>query len=200
MDVIGYASSGLEAVQKTVALAPDIVLMDIQMETRTAGITASERILKSAPGTKIIILTILEDDNLLFQAYCAGVIDYIVKTDSISQILSSIRNANDNQLVLRPKYAEKIIEELNRVKEEQRSLIYSFSILTRLSNSEFEVLKCIYQGMTSKSIADMRYVSAGTIKTQIHSILRKFEMKSMKDIIRKLDEINFSSLLDALLK
>ncbi|MBN1777826.1 MAG: response regulator transcription factor [Clostridiales bacterium] len=121
MDVIGCASSGLEAVQKALEMKPDIVLMDIQMETRTAGITASDRILKSVPGVKIIILTILEDDNLLFQAYCAGVIDYIVKTDSISQILTSIRNANNNQLVLRPKYAEKLIEELSRVKEEQKA-------------------------------------------------------------------------------
>ena len=200
MDVIGCASSGIEAVQKALEMKPDIVLMDIQMETRTAGITASDRILKELPNTKIIILTILEDDNLLFQAYCAGVIDYIIKTDSISQILTSIRNANNNQLILRPKYAEKIIEELNRVKEEQKSLLYSFSILTKLSNSEFEVLKCVYQGMTSKKIAEMRYVSIGTIKTQIHSILQKFEMKSMKDIIRKLDEINFSSLLDTLFK
>lgn len=200
MDAIGCASSGMEAVQKATEMKPDIVLMDIQMETRTAGITASDRILKELPDTKIIILTILEDDNLLFQAYCAGVIDYIVKTDSISQILTSIRNANNNQLILRPKYAEKIIEELSRVKEEQKSLMYSFSILTKLSNSEFEVLKCIYQGMTSKKISEMRYVSIGTIKTQIHSILKKFEMKSMKDIIRKLDEINFSTLLDTLFK
>ncbi|MBN1777827.1 MAG: helix-turn-helix transcriptional regulator [Clostridiales bacterium] len=78
--------------------------------------------------------------------------------------------------------------------------MYSFNILTKLSNSEFELLKCIYHGMTSKKIAELRYVSIGTIKTQIHSILHKFGMKSMKDIIRKLDEINFSSLLDTLLK
>ena len=99
--------------------------MDIQMENRTAGITASRQILSELPDTKVIILTILEDDELLFQAYCAGVIDYIIKTDASDQILTSIRNAYRNQLVLRPQYAEKIIDELKRVKEEQIGLLYS---------------------------------------------------------------------------
>ena len=96
MELAGTASSGAEAVQMARELRPDIILMDIQMETRIAGISASKQILKELPGTKIIILTILEDDDLLFQAYCAGVIDYIIKTDSINQILTSVRNAYQN--------------------------------------------------------------------------------------------------------
>ena len=92
MDLVGTAASGAEAVQMAHELRPDIILMDIQMETRIAGISASKQILREHPAMKIIILTILEDDDLLFQAYCAGVIDYIIKTDSISQILTSVRN------------------------------------------------------------------------------------------------------------
>ena len=179
-------------------LRPDIILMDIQMETRVAGISASEQILKKLPGTKIIILTILEDDDLLFQAYCAGVTDYIIKTDSISQILTSIRNAHQNQLILRPKYAEKIIDELKRVKEEQVSLLYSLNILTRLSNSEFEVLKCLYQGMNARQIADARCVSLGTVKTQIHSILQKFSLKSASEVVKRLKQIGFDHIIESM--
>ena len=131
MEVVGCVASGIDAINFADENAPDIILMDIQMETRTAGIDAATKILKKHTDTKIIILTILEDDDLLFAAYCAGVMDYIIKTDSISQVLNSIRNVHKNQLILRPQYAEKIIEELSHVKEQKQSLIYFMNILTK---------------------------------------------------------------------
>ena len=198
MELVGTASSGAEAVQLARRLQPDIVLMDIQMENRTAGITASRQILSELPDTKVIILTILEDDELLFQAYYAGVIDYIIKTDASDQILTSIRNAYRNQLVLRPQYAEKIIDELKRVKEEQVSLLYSLNVLTKLSNSEFEVLKSLYQGMNARQISEDRFVSLGTVKTQIHSILKKFGMKSVSEVVRQLHVIHFDHIAESL--
>ena len=198
MELAGIASSGAEAVQMARELQPDIILMDIQMETRVAGISASKQILEEFPGIKIIILTILEDDDLLFQAYCAGVIDYIIKTDSISQILTSIRNAYQNQLILRPRYAEKIINELRRVREQQSGLLSGLNILTRLSNSEFEVLKCLYQGMNARQISESRYVSLGTVKSQIHSILKKFDMKSVSDVVKHLKEIRFDHIIETM--
>ena len=198
MELVGTASSGAEAVKLSRRLTPDIVLMDIQMENRTVGIIASRQILSELPDTKVIILTILEDDELLFQAYCAGVIDYIIKTDASDQILTSIRNAYRNQLVLRPQYAEKIIDELKRVKEEQVSLLYSLNVLTKLSNSEFEVLKSLYQGMNARQISEDRFVSLGTVKTQIHSILKKFCMKSVSEVVRQLHVIHFDHIAESL--
>ena len=196
MELVGCASSGAEAVSLARETKPDIILMDIQMETREAGITASRKILEEMPGTKVIIVTILEDDDLLFQAYCAGVIDYIIKTDSITQILTSIRNAYRNQLILRPEYAEKIIDELKRVREEQSGLMTSLNVLTSLSNSEFEVLKCLYRGMNARQISEARYVSPGTVKTQIHSILQKFGMKSTNEVVRQLKTIGFDRIIE----
>ncbi|MBQ3912032.1 MAG: response regulator transcription factor, partial [Lachnospiraceae bacterium] len=196
MEVIGTVSSGHEAVSFVESNAPDIILMDIQMETRTAGIDAATQILAKHSDTKIVILTILEDDDLLFSAYCAGVMDYIIKTDSVSQVLNSIRNVYKNQLILRPKYAEKIIDELSHVKEQQKSLLYFMNILTRLSNSEFEILKSLYLGMTYKQISEIRYVSTVTIKSQIHSILKKFEMRSIKEVIKELKVIGFEQIID----
>lgn len=198
MEVVGSASSGFEAIKVAQQFKPNIVLMDIQMETRTAGIDAARQIIKTQPDTKVIILTILEDDDLLFQAYCAGVMDYIIKTDSITQILESVRQAYNNQLILRPKYAEKIIDEFSRVRNQEASLLFTMNILTKLSNSEFEVLKSIYQGLNYKQISEARYVSTVTVKSQIHSILKKFNMRSMKEVIKKLDEVKFTEIIDKL--
>ncbi len=195
MEVIGLAASGIEAVQKAKELNPDVILMDIQMETRTAGIDATNIIKNFNPNIRIIILTIHQEDEFLFQSYCAGVMDYIVKTDSIAQILNSIRNVQANQLMLRPYVAEKIIDELTRLKMQQKSLLYTVNILSRLTNSEFEILKCFYEGNSYKDISETRFVSQATIKSQVNSILKKFAMKSMKEVVRLLKQINFDDII-----
>ena len=193
--LIGQASSGIEAVQKARELKPDVILMDIQMETRTAGIDATIAIRASNPDIKIIILTIHEEDEYLFQAYCAGVMDYIVKTDSISQIINSIRTVYSNQLMLRPGIADKIIYEFSRLKSQQRSMLYILNIISKLTNSEFEILKCFYEGNTYKTISETRFVSPATVKSQVNSILKKFEMKSMKEVVRLLEQLDFDRII-----
>lgn len=193
--VVGLASSGIEAVQKARELKPDVILMDIQMETRTAGIDATNAIRVINPDIKVIILTIHEEDEYLFQAYCAGVMDYIVKTDSISQIINSIRTVYSNQLMLRPGIADKIIEEFSRLKSQQQSMLYILNIISKLTNSEFEILKCFYEGNTYKTISETRFVSPATVKSQVNSILKKFEMKSMKEVVKLLQQLDFDGII-----
>ncbi len=193
--VAGLASSGIEAVQKARELTPDVILMDIQMETRTAGIDATNAIRSMNPNIKIIILTIHEEDEYLFKAYCAGVMDYIVKTDSISQIINSIRTVYSNKLMLRPGIADKIIDEFSRLKSQQQSMLYILNIISKLTNSEFEILKCFYEGSTYKTISETRFVSPATVKSQVNSILKKFEMKSMKDVVKLLKQLDFDGII-----
>ena len=196
IEVIGMATSGIEAVQKTKELDPDVILMDVQMETRTAGIDATNAIKQVNPNVKIIILTIHEEDEYIFQAYCAGVMDYIVKTDSISQILNSIRTVHANKLMLRPGVANTIIEEFTRLKTQQNSVIYVLNIISKLTNSEYEILISFFEGGTYKSISETRYVSISTVKSQVNSILKKFEMKTIKEVIKLLKQINFSEFIN----
>lgn len=195
MDIVGLASSGIEAIQKARETKPDVILMDIQMETRTAGIDAVKVIKSNDPDIKIIILTIHEEDEYLFQAYCAGVMDYIVKTNSITQILNSIRTVHTNELRLRPGVADKIIEEFTRLKENEGTMIYTLNIISKLTNSEYEILKCFYEGQSYKAISDTRFVSQSTVKSQVNSILKKFELKSMKEVVKLLKHLNFSEFI-----
>ncbi len=192
--VVATASSGKEGVRLAQTLMPDVVLMDIQMETETAGIAAAQKIKETAPGVKVIILTIHSDDEMLFQAYNAGVMDYIVKTDSIAQIVNSIHNVHQNKLMLRSDVAEKIVAEFTRVQKQHTSLLFALNILTKLTNSEFEVLRCIYEGNSYKDIAQTRYVSQATIKSQVNSILKKFDMLRMKDVVGLLKDIQFEKI------
>ena len=194
--IVGEAGSGRECILLAQQHRPDIILMDIQMETETAGIEATRYIHEKLPECKIIILTIHSDDEMLFQAFSVGAMDYIVKTDSISKIVSSIENVSRNQLQLRSDVATKIVSEFQRIQNERASLLYTLNILTKMTNSEFEVLCCIFNGNTYKEVAKTRFVSEATIKSQVNSILKKFDMKRMKDVIDLLNQVDFSQIAE----
>lgn len=193
-EVVGDVDSGEECIRLARELRPDIILMDIQMETETAGIDATRVIHETLPECKIIILTIHSDDEMLFRAYSSGAMDFIVKTDSITKIISSIHSVNQNQMQLRSDVAAKIVSEFQRIKNEQASLLDILDILTKMTNSEFEVLCCIYNGDSYREVAKTRFVSEATIKSQINSILKKFGMKRMKDVIAILNKVDFARL------
>lgn len=194
LQVIGEAESGRQCVEIAQRERPDIILMDIQMETETAGIDATRIIHETLPESKIIILTIHSDDEMLFQAYSSGAMDFIVKTDSISKIVSSIEKVSQNQMQLRSDVAAKIVTEFQRVRNEQASMLYILNILSKMTNSEFEVLCCIYNGDSYKEVAKTRFVSEATIKSQVNSILRKFEKKRMRDVVSVLRQVDFEQI------
>ncbi|GAA0179552.1 response regulator transcription factor [Clostridium sediminicola] len=191
MEVIGTANSGIEGVKVVKEQKPDVVLMDIQMESRMAGIEAIKLIKEELANVKIIVLTIHQEDELLFAAYSSGAMDYIVKTSSVVKILQSIRNVYNNQLSLRPDIAEKILGEFTRLRNAQSSLIETLNIVSKLTNSEFEILKAVYNGCKYKQIAKQRYVEEITIRGQVNKILKKFQEKKMKDVVKKLKQLNF---------
>lgn len=195
IEVVGHANSGREVLELVKKFQPDVVLMDIQMESPTAGLEAAELINHHFPQIRIIVLTMHEDDQLIFRAYCAGVIDYILKTTPVNEIADSIRNAYQNKMMVRPDIAEKIISEFAKLRTQQESTIFTYHVLSKLSNSEFDVLSLTFEGYKYKEVADMRYVSIGTIKSQVNSILRKFECKRMKEVLTLLERMNFQEII-----
>jgi DNA-binding NarL/FixJ family response regulator len=197
MEVLALASSGAEAVEKARALNPHIVLMDIQMETKTAGIGAIKLIREYNPAIKAIILTIHSRDDLIFRAYAAGAMDYIVKTSPVEDILKSIRAAADNSLLLRPEIANKIMEESRRINEKQSKMREVLKVMMKISNTEFEIIRMAFDGYSYREIAERRFVEETTIRSEIYRILKKFNKKKMKDVIALLKEINFVDLFES---
>jgi DNA-binding NarL/FixJ family response regulator len=197
MEVLALAFSGEDAVVKAKSLKPQIVLMDIQMETKTAGLDAIKQIREYNPAIKIIILTIHSRDDLIFKAYTVGAMDYIIKTSPIEDILKSIRAAASNNLLLRPEIANKIMEESRRISEKQNKMKEVLKVMMLISNTEFEIIKMAFDGYSYKEIADRRFVEETTIRSEIYRILKKFNKKRMKDVILLLKEINFADLFEA---
>jgi DNA-binding NarL/FixJ family response regulator len=197
IEILGEAATGAGSIELLEKFRPDVVLMDISMETPTAGLDAAETIHSRWPDARVIILTIHEDEQLLFRAYCAGVMDYMLKTAPAAEIAAAVRNVHNNQMTIRPNAAAKIVSEFARIREAQDSLLFVFNIISHLTNSEFDVLCQAYNGAKQKSIANMRFVSIDTVKHQINSILRKFQKKKMKDVITMLKKFDFESVMRA---
>lgn len=195
-EVVGIAhngTTGVELVRKTV---PDIVLMDIQMEHRFAGIEAIEKIKADLPAVKIIVLTVNEEDEMIFRAFAAGASEYIVKSASVVDIINSIHLVHKNQLSLRPEIASKILDEFSRIKTYQDTLIYTLNIVSKLTTSEFEVLMALHKGKSYHQVATERYVEDVTIRTQVNKILKKFNEHNIKTVIKSLEALRIFDIYE----
>lgn len=189
IEIVGAVGTGREAVSLAGVQQLDVVLMDIQMETRTAGITAIGKIQEQQPKVKCIALTIHEDEEFIFRAYLAGAADYIIKTSPVVKIAKSIHDVIDNKLLVRPEVAKKLIAGYQQIQENQVRLKETFQIMVMINTTEYEILKMVYDGYTYKNIAELRFVQETTIRSQVNHILKKFSKKRMKDVIQQLREL-----------
>lgn len=196
MKVVADTDTGTEAVTLALQTQPDVILMDIEMETPDAGLRAIESILGSRQDPKIIILTVYEEDDLIFTAFRLGVTEYMIKnTPPPQEILESIRNAYFNQSPLRPELASKILGEFKRVKTYETSFLFAVDIVSSLTTTELELLRLLLDGKSRREICALRHVEMSTVKTQIHHILKKFDKKSVEEIAAMISSLNLYDLI-----
>ena len=195
LEVVSDVESGEEAVKQAKERKPDVILMDIEMETPDAGIRATQRILQDNPDVRIIILTVYEEDELIFTAFQLGVCDYILKNASQEEIIKSIHNAYENHCPLRPEIASRILGEFKRVRSYETSFLYAVNIVSTLTTTELEILGLLLEGKTRKEICSLRQVEMSTVKTQIHNILQKFNKTSMDEIIDMINNMNLNDFI-----
>ncbi len=195
IEVVACVQSGYEATMEAAIVRPDVILMDVEMETRTAGLDASKQILEKLPETRIIILTVYEDDDTVFAAFQLGVTDYVLKNASPSEIITCVKDAYNGTSPIRPAIAQKIRREFQRVKNSEGSFLYCLQIVSQMTQTELDVLELMSRGYTRAQICEERCVELSTIKTQIHNILKKFNMESMSDVCELMNKLNIFDYL-----
>ena len=183
MNCVGRAESGRDAVEKAQELQPDIILMDVQMESEYDGITAIEMLSEKCPRIKCIVITIHRRDDYLFRAYAAGAVDYIQKTDSSETIIQAIREVYYNIYSMRPEVAKKLMQECKRVEDVRKNTNYLMSCMFKLTNSELIVLRMFYFGASADEIAKERFIDVDSVKTIIKRIQRKFDGENIRKIV-----------------
>lgn len=144
------------------------------------------------PKMKVIMFTEELEDSVVYSSFAMGACDFITNSMTDEEILNIICGVANGENTMRPEIAK--ILATNSVKM-RSSLLYLINILVRLSPSEFEVLKNVYDGMSYTEIAKDRYVSVSTIKNQVLRVLKKFKVHSMKDLVEELRELRIFDLI-----
>ncbi len=195
IEVVGSVQTGQEAVETALLKHPDVILMDVEMETRTAGLDATREILSAQPDTKIIILTVYEDDKTVFKAFELGVSDYVLKNAPPEEIIACVKDAYRNLSPIRPAIAQKIRDEFQRIKVQESSLLYCMQIVAQLTQTELDILNLTEEGYSRQQICEIRCVELSTVKSQIHNILKKFGKSSMQEVITMLEDLHIFEYL-----
>jgi NarL family two-component system response regulator LiaR len=168
IELIDEAADGIEAVLKTRAYKPDVILLDMLMP-RLDGLGALQQIKQENPGARIVILTSFAEDDKVFPAIKAGALGYLLKDSSPEQLVLAIRDVYHGKSSLDPSIAFKLIRELNRPSTQE-------SGEEPLSERELEVLRCVAQGRTNGEIAEELCISERTVGNHIGSILGKLHL------------------------
>ena len=192
--VVGSAGSGREIEALALTTPADLILMDIEMETITAGIRATEHILEKKPELKILFLTAHETDNIILTSMGAGAVDYIVKGCPEKELLSHIRGAYEGHPMLDGKVQNLLLNEYSRLRSSERSLLFFISTVSQLTTAERELVRLLLEEKKVKEIAAIRCVEVVTVKTQIKSLLRKFGCARTKEIVEIIRELNVAHL------
>jgi len=189
MILLASVASGQEVIDSINSEVPDIILMDIEMESKYAGIEAANYIHSQNKNTKIILLTVHEDDNIVFAAFKTGIVDYLVKSVEETEIVEAIHAAYIDDSPIRPMIAKKLRNELARTKNYESLLMNTLTTMSSLTSSEIEILKLLCEDKNRKQIAQLRSVEEETIKKQINSILKKFNKRRSKEIVKLMNDL-----------
>jgi len=171
-EVVGQASSGVEAVDKASELQPDVVIMDISMPGGN-GVEATSAIQQNLPDVRVLILTVSNEENDLFTAIKAGAKGYLLKNVSLQELIDSIRLVASGEAIVAPSMAVRLLDEFRQAEIERTE-----KILSELSLREKEVLQLIADGKSNKEIAAKLYISETTVKAHLRSILEKLHVRN----------------------
>ena len=193
VECVATASNAAECLEMVKEHKPDILLLDIQMETDDAGLNIMPDLMDIHPQMKIIILTAHLEDDYIFSAFAMGASNYILKSMHFDEMIDIIREVAQDRTVMRPEVAKVLADNGKRMKA---SLLYLINILVKLSPSEYDILKDIYDGYTYNEISQKRYVSVSTVKNHALRILKKNGFHSMKELVGELRDLKIFDLLN----
>lgn len=181
MEVVGEANDGLEAVVKAEALRPDLVLMDVQMPALD-GIGAARQIRDKLPDTIIVMLTVRDDDEKLFDALKSGAQGYLLKDIQSKEMLAMLRGALKGEAALSPRMAGRVLKEFRRMGARLPAHDWEDEDeLVDLTKRELETLTLAARGASDKEIAEELVISIHTVKSHMRNILSKLHVNTRRE-------------------
>ena len=179
-EVVGQAADGLEAVKLARQLMPDLVLMDIRMP-RCRGLEATRLIKAEMPEVKVVILTVSDEEDDLFEAIKSGAEGYILKNVAGAEFAELLKGVGQGEAPIQRRLAARILEEFAR--QSGRASEGKAGEGERLTERELEVLRLVAGGATNKGIAQSLVISAETVKYHLKNIMQKLHLQNRAQVI-----------------
>ena len=174
IQVLGEAGDGAAAVGLVRELAPEVVLMDLNMPGM-GGVEATQRIAQAAPLTRVVVLTISDEDSDVMDAILAGACGYLLKDASIHELVRGIQAAAVGESLISPQIAAKVLQRLRATSTVPQA---AATVQAELSEREIDVLRLIANGKDNAQIAKELVISPKTVKNHISNILVKLQIEN----------------------
>jgi DNA-binding NarL/FixJ family response regulator len=172
VDVVGEAANGEDAIRLAGECAPDVVVMDLNMPG-LSGIEATQRLARESPVTKVLVLTVSDDEDDVTSAILAGASGYVLKDGPIEEVVAGIEAVAAGQSLISPRVASFMLQHLRDSTADVREMTG-----VRLSSRELEVLGLLAQGCANHEIAEKLFLSQSTVRNHISSILLKLQVEN----------------------
>ena len=182
IELVGQASDGAEATQRAAESLPDIVLMDIRMP-KSSGIEACRAMKEAAPSTKIVMLTISDEEEDLFEAIREGASGYLLKDIPLDEVADAVRAVHGGQSLISPSMAGKLLTEFATLARRNDDQPPQQLPAPKLTDREMEVLKLVARGMNNRDIARELFISENTVKNHVRNILEKLQIHSRMEAV-----------------
>jgi len=168
-------------------LHPDVVLMDLHMP-RLGGVAATREITRTLPGTQVLVLTTLNDDETVFEAVRAGAHGYLLKDVTEQELLDTIRALRRGESRLTPQIARKVMDQFRRLAQSGQSESLPAGLATAplaaeaLNEKEEKVLELIAEGMSNRQIGSALFLAEGTVKNYVSRIMDKLHASTRTEL------------------
>lgn len=182
LEVVGTAHDGFEALEKARALKPEVILMDIQMP-RLNGLAATRLIKTEQPKIKIVILTMSENDEDLFEAIRSGACGYLLKAEETDKFFELLSGITRGEVPLSPGLAGRVLEEFARQRGTVGSVEQPVEKEKALTPRQMEVLILVAQGLTYKEIGAKLFLAEPTIKYHMGEIIERLHLENRRQVI-----------------
>lgn len=178
IEVVAEADDAATAVALAGELQPDVVLMDVRMPG-DSGIDATRSIAAHVPASRVVMLSVSDAEEDLYEAVKAGASGYLLKESSIDEVASAIRSVVVGQSPISPTMASKLLAEFNtlaRAADDKASA-------PRLTDRELQVLGLVAEGLSNREVAERLFIAENTVKNHVRNILEKLDLHSRMEAV-----------------
>lgn len=199
VEIVGEEYEACKCISMVKETQPDVLLLDIQMETATAGIDIIPALKSNFPDMKIIMLTVSEIDHDIFNALSQGADNYILKNISNSDIIQKVIETYNGDFAIDKNILNKYFNHSKITANDYQSLLFFVTIISALTKSELQVLRDLCDKKTYTEIASARYTTEGTVRTITSHIVKKFHIDNIGTLVDKINQLDLFCKFDKLI-